>query len=59
MYTGQRNLKGRHVFIGPRGGLYVMHNGKKLYKKRSERLLGEPVRCAALLLAATRRRSKR
>lgn len=29
-YTGQRNSKGRVIYAGPRGGLYVMEGGRKI-----------------------------
>lgn len=32
MNTGERNVKGRIIYVGPRGGHYVLSNGKKVYK---------------------------
>jgi hypothetical protein len=31
--AGDLNSKGRLIHMGPLGGLYVIHNGKKIYKK--------------------------
>lgn len=32
MNTGEKNIKGRVIYQGPRGGHYVLSNGKKVYK---------------------------
>lgn len=32
--TGRKNSKGRVIYQGPRGGLFVMVSGRKVYKKK-------------------------
>lgn len=32
--TGRKNFKGRSIFQGPRGGLFVRINGRKVYRVR-------------------------
>ena len=34
MNTGRKNFKGRSIFQGPRGGLFVRINGRKVYRIR-------------------------
>lgn len=42
MDIGIRNLKGRVVYRGPRGGLYILRGGKKVYKRKNEKLIRYP-----------------
>lgn len=67
MDTGQRNLKGRVVYMGPRGGLYVVQGTRKIYKRANERLIrypaipspGGPTRYAALVALSHRKVKRR